>query len=74
MEFPWKHWIPGVLNKEQIEKLCNEGLINVGKLQKDALEESAIDLYLSDEGYQMKNGSVKPSSAYHYSWFLKRNP
>lgn len=72
MQFPWKHWIPGVLNKDQIRQLCDEGLINVGKLQNDALDESAIDLHLSGEAYQMKIGSVKPSSSYHYSWFLKR--
>lgn len=72
MRFPWKHWIPGVLNRDQIKELCNEGLVNVGKLQNDALDESAIDLHLSGEAYQMRNGSVKPSSSYHYSWFLKR--
>lgn len=72
MQFPWKHWIPGALNKDQIRKLCEEGLINVGRLRDDALDESAIDLYLSGEAYRMKNGSVKPSSSYHYSWFLKR--
>jgi dCTP deaminase len=55
-----------------MKKLCDEGLINVGRLRSGALDESAIDLYLSAEGYQMKHGSVKPSSAYHYSWFLKR--
>jgi dCTP deaminase len=72
MQFPWKHWIPGALNKVQIAKLCDEGLINVGKLRDGALDESAIDLYLSSEGYEMRHGSVKPSSEYHYSWFLKR--
>src|SRR6476646_9747379 len=72
MEFPWKHWIPGALNKQQIEDLCAQGLINVGKLRDGALDESAIDLYLTGEGYRMKHGSVKPSSANHYSWFLKR--
>jgi dCTP deaminase len=72
MQYPWKSWIPGALNKVQMMRLCGEGLINVGRLRKDALDESAIDLYLSDEGYQMRNGSVKPSSSHHYSWFLKR--
>src|ERR1700674_3611911 len=72
MQFPWKHWIPGALNKDQMKKLCEEGLINVGRLRSGALDESAIDLYLSAEAYQMRNGSVKPSSSYHYSWFLKR--
>jgi dCTP deaminase len=61
------------LNKEQIKKLCDEGLINVGRLRNGALDESAIDLYLSPEAYKMRNGSVKPSSSYHYSWFLKRH-
>lgn len=72
MQFPWKHWIPGALNRDQIKKLCEEGLVNVGRLRNSALDESAIDLYLSAEGYQMRHGSVKPSSSYHYSWFLKR--
>lgn len=72
MDFPWKHWIPGALNKDQIRKLCEEGLVNVGRLREGALDESAIDLYLSDEGYEMRRGSVKPASSHHYSWFLKR--
>lgn len=73
MPFPWKHWIPGVLNKDQMKELCDEGLINVGgKLRKGALDESAIDLYLSGEAYEMTKGSVKPSSSHHYSWYLKR--
>jgi dCTP deaminase len=72
MPFPWKHWIPGALNKDQMKELCDEGLINVGRLRKGALDESAIDLYLTSEGYEMKKGSVKPSSSHHYSWYLKR--
>ena len=72
MSFPWKHWIPGALNKDQMKALCDEGLINVGRLRRGALDESAIDLYLSSEAYEMKKGSVKPSSTHHYSWYLKR--
>jgi dCTP deaminase len=72
MQYPWKHWIPGALNKDQMQELCEEGLINVGRMRKGALDESAIDLYLSSEAYEMKKGSVKPSSSHHYSWYLKR--
>ncbi len=60
MSEPWKNWIPGVLTKKQVKILCEKGYIkNVSKPNK-AIDHSSIDLTLSDEGYEMVNGSIKP--------------
>ena len=69
MSQPWKKWIPGVLNTEQIEDLCKEGLITGVASPDNAIGESAIDLTLSDECYEMTQGSVKPLSS-RYKWFI----
>jgi len=70
MEKPWNKWIPGVLNKEQIEELSGIGLITgKGPLK---LGNSSIDLSLSNEVYRMARGSVKPSETQpSYSWFIE---
>lgn len=64
MSEPWKDWIPGVLSKNQIKQLCQEGYIgNVDHLEDDEkgpVDYSAIDLTLTGEGYRMVKGSVKP--------------
>ena len=66
MSEPWKEWIPGVLSKEQIQELCPEGHIeNVvdwdsDDEDKNPIDYSAIDLTLTDEGYRLTKGSVKP--------------
>ena len=71
MSAPWKDWIPGVLNKNQVKQLCDEGhIIGEGKLTQ-ALDHSAIDLSLSDKGYLMLKGSVKPPGDCNYAWFIK---
>ena len=68
MSEPWKDWIPGVLSKSQMRELCQEGLItNV----KDIDDGSSIDLHLTDEGYQMVAGSVKPWGD-RYEFFIKK--
>ena len=53
----WDNWRPGVLNKNQIEVLCNARKLKGFNLE--TLDHSAIDLHISDIGYNMK-GSVKP--------------
>lgn len=62
---PWKGWIPGVLCKPQVQKLCEEDYIeNVANWKDDEngqIDYSSIDLTLSDEGYEMVKGSVKPA-------------
>lgn len=66
MSEPWKDWIPGVLSKEQIQELCSEGHIehvvdwNSNNEDKNPIDYSAIDLTLTDEGYRLTKGSVKP--------------
>jgi len=65
MSEPWKDWIPGVLCKPQVQKLCEEDYIeNVANWKDDEngqIDYSSIDLTLSDEGYEMVKGSVKPA-------------
>ncbi|MBN1804409.1 MAG: 2'-deoxycytidine 5'-triphosphate deaminase [Sedimentisphaerales bacterium] len=62
---PWKGWIPGVLSKEQVQELCSidclKGVDNwKSKGKKNPIGHSAIDLTLTNEGYEMTSGSVKP--------------
>ena len=58
---PWKDdkWLPGVLNKEQMESLKSAHLLLdvTHEIDEDA---SALDLHLSDKGYEMIQGSIKP--------------
>lgn len=74
MEFaesdPWKDWVPGVLSKAQVTSLCVRGVINIeGVGQREAeikqhlddhLDDSSLDLTLSDQAYRMTKGAVKP--------------
>lgn len=67
---PWDNWIPGVLSNKQILELGKKRYItNIPKDTKE-IDCSAFDLHLSNEGYEMKEGSVKPSGA-RYDKFLK---
>ena len=60
--------VPGVLSKRQLEALCKDGWIQ-GPFEK--IDHSSIDLTLSDEGYVMARGSVKPFGK-SYENFLSR--
>lgn len=60
MSEPWKNWIPGVLSDEQIRELLRQGYIR--NVNEKAIDYSAMDLTLADEGYIMVSGSVKPVS------------
>ena len=74
-EGPWKDWIPGVLNNVQLAELCEKGLIT-GKIPaslKEAIGLSSIDLSLSDEGYELIDGAVKPVGPDAYDWFIKNH-
>ena len=58
---PWTNWIPGVLSKEQTTRLVERGYIEgVGDPDED-IDHSSIDLHITDEGYELTDGSVKPS-------------
>jgi dCTP deaminase len=78
MSKPWKDWIPGVLSKEQIQELCADGRIenvvnwNSDDEDKNPIDYSAIDLTLTDEGYLLTKGSVKPFGD-RYIHFNKSN-
>jgi len=76
MNEPWKDWIPGVLSKDQVKKLCRGGYLeNVVNLdeKKGPVDYSSIDLTLSDEGYEMLTGSIKPAGI-EYRRTILENP
>lgn len=60
MSEPWKDWIPGVLSKSQLKELWQQGYIENIDQWKDDDSYSAFDLTLTNEGYRMTKGSVKP--------------
>lgn len=65
---PWKDWIPGVLNSDQMQILVGAAHIRAPKVELDA---SSLDLHLSNDGYQMTRGSVKPTGEPSYYSFLE---
>src|SRR5713101_1216605 len=60
MPFPWDKWVPGVLNKSQMGQLLQGEFITFDG-SRPKLDHSSMDLSLSDDAYEMKMGSVKPS-------------
>jgi dCTP deaminase len=72
MSEPWKNWIPGVLSKNQVKELCGQYIENVTEPEK-AIGYSSIDLTLSDEGYEMLSGSIKPAGI-EYRRTILENP
>ena len=71
---PWQedHWLPGVLSKKQVKKLIDREYLNGVSNFEKAADYSAIDLTLSDHGYKMTSGAIKPcgSPKKNYSSFL----
>ena len=77
MSKPWEDWIPGVLSKNQVQLLCSEGCLKgvdnwKKRGKKNPIGHSAIDLTLTDEGYEMVSGSVKPFGA-HYLHQIRKD-
>jgi len=72
MSEPWRNWIPGVLNKGQMKALFGQELIVTSRRDGvDALlDESSLDLTLSNEAYRMLHGSVKPVADLPYTSVL----
>jgi dCTP deaminase len=68
---PWSDWIPGVLGKEQMRKLAEDGFLDSTIISDDTSDESSFDLHLTEEAYIFKHGAVKPSKA-RYSRFIKQ--
>jgi len=67
---PWKEWIPGVLNDEQLKQLLDNGLITGVKEPDKTIGESSIDLTLGDKGWELIEGAVKPIGPQTYEWFI----
>jgi len=60
---PWKDWSPGVLCKNQIKDLYDSGYI---EWEKEDTDGSSFDLHLTDEGYELLHGTIKPcGDRYH---------
>lgn len=72
MNEPWNDWVPGVLNRDQMRSLVDEGAVTVAGAVDGLLDESSIDLTLSDDAYKMSHGSVKPVGERNYGWFLSK--
>ena len=71
---PWSDWIPGALSKEQMVALCKADLIRSVENPEKSVDASSIDLTLSDEVYQLTEGSVKPFAQTPYlDTLLKRS-
>lgn len=70
MNEPWHDWVPGVLNKKQMQTLLDLGLVttHTSGIQPDL---SSLDLSLSSEAYRMIPGAVKPVGDKPYGWFIK---
>lgn len=66
MEKPWDNWIPGVLNKKQMQDLADNGILTAANIG-----EASLDISLTDEAYRMLQGSVKPGGHDRYSVTLR---
>lgn len=69
---PWRHWIPGALSKSQMKCLHRLGLITVEGAGNLDIGACSIDLSVSERGFLMKDGSVKPSTDYWYDSILRK--
>ena len=72
---PWEeeYWLPGVLSDTQIKTLIKKKYIKGVKNPDKACGYSSFDLFLSDVGYKMKKGSIKPNGNKMYSEYLDDN-
>jgi len=61
--------VPGVLSNAQLSTLCEAGWIQGVADKKKQIDYSSFDLTLSNEGYEMTKGSVKPFGK-SYEFFL----
>jgi len=59
---PWvkEHWVPGILSKTQLQKLVEDEIIEGVEDFDSSAKFSSMDLHISDEGYRMKRGCIKP--------------
>ena len=66
MQSPWDGWIPGVLNRPQVEKLYEQGCIKGVNDPDAAIGHSSLDLSLDNVGFRMLQGSVKPGTSDYF--------
>jgi deoxycytidine triphosphate deaminase len=59
---PWikDHWMPGVLSERQMKILQEDQYIQKFNENEYKFDHSSMDLHLTDIGYLMCNGSIKP--------------
>jgi dCTP deaminase len=70
----WKeeNWIPGVISKDQLKKLINGEFLlytKKGDELEDTSDHSSLDLHLSNEGYEMIKGSIKPMGGEYKDYY-----
>lgn len=57
----WDDWVPGVLSRTQLIKMCDKGYLSgFQRSRKEDVDHSSIDLHLTDVGYHLRRGSFKP--------------
>lgn len=62
---PWDKWIPGVLSKNQIGRLREDGRL-LGLDEANCEDASSFDVSLSDVAFEMTKGGVKPAPGKDY--------
>ena len=67
---PWRDWIPGVLNREQVSALHNAGRLSGHGVEKTSPDLSSFDLHLTEDAWELADGSFKPDS-YYKNTYLK---
>jgi len=71
-DMPWDKWLPGVLANSQVQVLAEKGYIKNLKDHIQDIDYSSFDLHLTENVYEMKQGSIKPCGP-NYNEFLKNN-
>jgi dCTP deaminase len=76
MHLLWSKWIPGVLSAKQVVQLCQEGYLTQTEsglsVDHPSIGPSSMDLHLSGEGWELPQGSIKPSGR-SYLHFIQRH-
>lgn len=63
---PWDDWTPGVLSKQQVKRLAEDGFISLEE-PGDTIGLSSFDVTLSTEVFELPDGALKPSGARYLS-------
>ena len=70
---PWRkeRWLPGVLSKAQTKSLIEENYIE--GLEESSIGFSSFDLHLSNEGYELIKGSIKPVGKDYHKYLKNKD-